>query len=169
MIIPAILEKKLPALRKKLKLTSTFSKVAHIDIMDGRFVPNRTIPPSELKNAKTKLSVTVHLMSYYPEMYLHDLKDAGVKRVLVHVESTSKLAEVLMTGRSMGLQMGVVLNPRTSIKRVKPVSHLIKEILVMSVQPGFSGQRFRPSALIKIKKLSKLYPCEGKPGRGLPS
>jgi ribulose-phosphate 3-epimerase len=129
----------------------------HVDVMDGRFVPNITIGPlvvAAVRKATTK-PVDVHLMIVEPERYLHDFAEAGADHLLVHCEpsSTIHLDRTLSQIRELGKVAGVVLNPATPLVLIEHVLELCGVVLLMTVNPGFGGQKFLPSVLPKISAL----------------
>ena len=129
----------------------------HVDVMDGRFVPNLTIGPivvSCLRKA-TRKPLDVHLMIVEPERYLDDFAKAGADHLLVHCESsaTIHLHRTLSHIRDLGKKPGVVLNPGTSLSQIEYVLDLVDIVLIMTVNPGFGGQKFIASMLPKISAL----------------
>jgi ribulose-phosphate 3-epimerase len=132
----------------------------HIDVMDGRFVPNITIGPLivEAVRRSTKLPLNVHLMIVEPERYLAAFAEAGADHLLVQAEpsSTVHLHRVLSQIRDLGKRAGVVLDPATSLENLHYVLHLCDVVLVMTVNPGFAGQKFLPEILPKIRGLRRL-------------
>jgi ribulose-phosphate 3-epimerase len=132
----------------------------HVDVMDGRFVPNITIGPvvvGAVRKATTK-PVDVHLMIVEPEHYLDDFAKAGADHLLVHCEpsSTIHLHRTLSHIRALGKVAGVVLNPATPLSQIEYVLHLCGIVLIMTVNPGFGGQEFLPEMLPKIAALRRL-------------
>jgi ribulose-phosphate 3-epimerase len=129
----------------------------HVDVMDGRFVPNLTIGPIVVEALRkvTKKPLDVHLMMVEPEHYLDDFARAGADHLLVHCEqsATIHLHRVLSHIRSLGKVPGVVLNPGTSLTEIEYVLDLVDIVLIMTVNPGFGGQKFLPSMLPKISTL----------------
>ncbi len=127
----------------------------HVDVMDGRFVPNITIGPVVVEAVRraTKLPVDVHLMIVEPERYVDAFRKAGADRISVHVETSPHLHRTLQHIRSTGARAGVVLDPHTSEDSIRYVLGDLDLVLVMSVNPGFGGQSFIPSALTKIRAL----------------
>src|SRR3972149_5601042 len=127
----------------------------HVDVMDGRFVPNLTIGPvvvSALRSA-TRLPLDVHLMIETPERYLEDFARAGADILTVHVETCSHLHSTVEQIKGLGVKAGISLNPGTSLSTLEEVLPLVDLVLVMSVNPGFSGQAFIPGSLDKVKRL----------------
>jgi ribulose-phosphate 3-epimerase len=127
----------------------------HIDVMDGRFVPNLTFGPVVYKNIRdiTKLPLDVHLMVIEPEKYIQDWISIGADIISIQVESTVHLDRTLNLVRSLGASPSVVVNPSTPIELIFPVLSIVDQVLVMSVNPGFSGQKFIPYTIDKIRSL----------------
>jgi ribulose-phosphate 3-epimerase len=127
----------------------------HLDVMDGRFVPNITIGPLIVRAARaaTRLPLDVHLMIVEPERYVADFVEAGADLISVHVEASPNLDRTVHRIRELGAKAGVVLNPHTPEDAVRYVLDAVDVVLVMSVNPGFGGQRFLPSALAKVRSL----------------
>jgi len=151
-ISPSILNAK----KLKLKDLEKVCKRVHIDVMDGKFVKNTTrFSPVWVKKHKTKLIKDVHLMTLNPERQIINYKKAGAKVINFHVEigKTEKLIQLCKKNK---LKISLALNPKTSVKKIKPFLKDIDEVLVMSVNPGKGGQRFIKSSLKKIREIRKL-------------
>jgi ribulose-phosphate 3-epimerase len=129
----------------------------HIDIMDGHFVPNITMGPFivEACNRASKLPLDVHLMIEKPEAHLEAFAKAGADHLTVHVETCPHLYRTLQYIKSLGCKAGVTLNPGTPVGALESVLHLADLVLVMSVNPGFSGQAFIPESVAKVKDIRK--------------
>jgi ribulose-phosphate 3-epimerase len=127
----------------------------HVDVMDGHFVPNLTMGPFIVKACRrvTQLPLDVHLMIESPENLLEAFAQAGSSILTVHVETCPNLHRTLQTIRELGCKAGVVLNPATPVDLVEPVLHMVDLVLVLSVNPGFSGQSFLPEVLPKLTVL----------------
>jgi ribulose-phosphate 3-epimerase len=138
---------------------------AHVDVMDGRFVPNMTIGPLVVKALKrsTKLPLDVHLMIVEPERYVEDFAQAGADIITVHAEACTHLHRVLQQIRGLGKRAGVSLNPHTPEDVLRYVLELTDLVLVMSVNPGFGGQDFIPAVLPKISRIRAMIRASGKP------
>src|SRR5260370_39284613 len=137
----------------------------HVDVMDGRFVPNLTIGPvvvEAVRRVATK-PLDVHLMIVEPERYLDAFSRAGADHIMVHCEpsSTVHLHRTLSQIRDLGKVAGTVLNPATPLAQIEEVLDLVGIILVMTVNPGFGGQKFLPSMLPKIRALRRLCDDRG--------
>jgi len=130
----------------------------HVDIMDGHFVPNLTIGPPVLESLKGKvgLPMDVHMMVERPSDYIPDFARAGASYLTVHVEADMHLHRTLQAIREKGMKAGVALNPSTPLSSVEMVLDDIDLLLVMTVNPGFGGQKFIRSMLGKIKKASEM-------------
>jgi ribulose-phosphate 3-epimerase len=129
----------------------------HVDVMDGNFVPNITMGPFLVATFKraTKLPLDVHLMIEQPERYLGTFAKAGASHLTVHVETCPQLPETLKQIKSLGCLAGVTLNPATPVSAIEPVLHLADLVLVLSVNPGFSGQTFMPETVSKVAQIRK--------------
>ncbi len=130
----------------------------HIDVMDGRFVPNITIGPGPVKWLRkiTKLPFDVHLMIENPERYIDSFADAGSDIITVHVEAASHLHRTITLIKEKGIKAGVSLNPATPLVQIEPVLNDIDVLLIMTVNPGFGGQKFIGQSLPKIRKAREM-------------
>ena len=131
----------------------------HLDVMDGHFVPNLTIGPQAVSALRplTKLPLDVHLMIEQPEKYLASFIEAGADRVTVHAEACPNLPAVVRQARGLGVHVGVALRPQTGIEVLTPCLEEIDLALLMTVNPGFGGQKFMPEVLPKIEALRKIF------------
>src|ERR1700691_3165083 len=131
--------------------------VIHVDIMDGHFVPNISlgIPVLASLRKASRLPLDVHLMIEQPELYIEDFVRAGGSRVLVHQEATVHLDRALTMIRELGAEAGVAINPGTPVATLTDVLDKVDTVLVMSVNPGFGGQKFIPGAIEKIRQLNQ--------------
>ena len=138
------------------------ASILHFDVMDGHFVPNITIGLPVLKSlAKmTRLPIDAHLMITEPGRYASQFVDAGAKMVSVHVEADPHLHRTLMSIKSAGAQAGVVLNPATPVSAVEEALLFADYVLVMSVNPGFGGQKFIEESVAKVRRLRQLIQDE---------
>ena len=129
--------------------------VIHVDVMDGHFVPNLSIgvPVVASLHKATRLPLDVHLMIERPEEYVERFAKAGAARILVHQEATVHLDRALSMIRESGAQAGAVINPATPVAMLTDVLDKVDTVLVMSVNPGFGGQKFIPGAIEKIRQL----------------
>lgn len=136
----------------------------HVDVMDGHFVPNLTIGPAVVKAVRgaTDLPFDVHLMISPVDPYIDAFVEAGADILTVHPEAGPHLHRTLQTIRAAGAKAGVALNPATPASVIEPVLDDIDLVLVMSVNPGFGGQKFIPSQLAKIEKVRALIDASGR-------
>jgi len=129
----------------------------HIDVMDGHFVPNITIGPEVINKLRkyTSLPFDVHLMISPVHDFIKNFAEAGADIITIHPEATNDLVSSIQKIKSFNKKVGISLNPETSVKKVLPVLKLIDLVLVMSVNPGFGGQKFIKDTLEKVKILRK--------------
>jgi ribulose-phosphate 3-epimerase len=132
--------------------------ILHVDVMDGHFVPNITVGLPVVKSLAsfTRLPIDAHLMITDPGTYAPQFAEAGAQMVSVHVEADPNLHRTLMAIRSAGAQAGVVLNPATPLSAIEEALQFVNYVLVMSVNPGFGGQKFISQSLDKVKGLRQL-------------
>jgi ribulose-phosphate 3-epimerase len=130
----------------------------HLDVMDGRFVPNISYGPMviEFMRKTTKKPFDVHLMILEPEKFTEEFKKAGADHVTVHIEACPNLHRNLQQIRSLGMKAGVAINPHTPVSLLIDVLQEIDQVIVMSVNPGYGAQKFIPHSLSKIRELRKL-------------
>jgi ribulose-phosphate 3-epimerase len=130
----------------------------HIDVMDGHFVPNITIGPEVIKRLRpvTKLTFDVHLMISPVNNFIKDFADAGADIITFHPEATENISETIKLIKKLGKKVGVSLKPKSQINLIEDYLREIDLILIMSVEPGFGGQKFMPEVLNKMKKLRSL-------------
>ena len=156
MIAPSILSADFARLAGEIESVERGgADLLHLDIMDGHFVPNMTIGPPVVASIRkcTKIPLDVHLMIEDPGRYVDEFISAGANWISVHVETDAHLNRTIQHIRSQGVRAGVALNPATPVGALDEVIPDVDYILVMSVNPGFGGQRFISSALQKIRKL----------------
>lgn len=134
------------------------AEVIHYDVMDGHFVPNLTIGPLVLKDIRkcTKLPIDVHLMIENPDQYIPDFAKAGADWISVHVETCPHLHRTIQLIKELGKKAGVVLNPHTPLSSIDEILPEVDFVLIMSVNPGFGGQKLIPSCIDKIAKLKAI-------------
>lgn len=139
----------------------------HIDVMDGNFVPNITMGPAIISSLRktTKLPFDVHLMIDNPDRYIESFSHAGADIITVHAEATNHLYRTIDLIKSFDKRAGVSLNPATPLAQVEDVIRHIDLLLIMTVNPGFGGQKFIPSSLSKIARANKMM--EGLPQKPL--
>ena len=158
-ISPSILSADFSQLGNEIrKLEQGGADLIHVDVMDGHFVPNLTIGPPVIKNLikYTKLPFDVHLMISPVHEYIENYANAGADIITIHPEATGNLKESISLIKKFGKKVGVSLNPKTEIKTLIDEIDNIDLVLVMSVNPGFGGQKFMPEVLDKIKELKRI-------------
>jgi ribulose-phosphate 3-epimerase len=159
LIAPSVLSADFSKLGEEIEtLEKAGADWIHVDVMDGHFVPNITMGPLvvEAIRRRTALPIDVHLMIENPERFVSDFKDAGASLISVQVEACVHLNRTVQMIREAGLQAGVVLNPSTPVEDVRFILEYVYFILIMSVNPGFGGQRFIPNSIRKIRSMKML-------------
>lgn len=156
-IAPSILSADFSNLEKSLQRTKE-TKWLHVDVMDGHFVPNITIGPLVVKGLRkiTDQVLDTHLMITDPLQYAAEFVKAGSDRITFHIEAVDNPKEVIKALRDLNTKVGISIKPKTDVDAIKELLPLIDQVLVMSVEPGFGGQKFMESALDKISELSSL-------------
>ncbi|MBI4536730.1 MAG: ribulose-phosphate 3-epimerase [candidate division NC10 bacterium] len=156
-IAPSVLSADFASLAEEIAKVETAADLLHVDVMDGHFVPNITVGPLvvEAMRKRTRLPLDVHLMIEAPERYIAAFARAGAASLTVHVETCPHLHRTLQQIREAGPKVGVSLNPATPLAALDYVLPDVDLVLVMSVNPGFGGQRFIPAALGKIAELAQ--------------
>jgi len=155
LIAPSILSADFSNLSQQIRLTEMGgADWIHCDVMDGHFVPNITIGPVIVKAARkiTKLPVDVHLMIENPDKYLKAFVDAGANYLSVHVEEVVHLNRTITRIKELGCKAGVVINPATPVNSIIDVAEYIDLLLIMTVNPGFGGQKFIPNSIRRIEE-----------------
>ena len=158
-ISPSILAADFSQLGNEIKrLEEGGADMIHVDVMDGHFVPNLTIGPPVIKALRkyTKLPFDVHLMISPVHKYIEDYAKAGANIITIHPEATSNLKESIDLIKKLNVKVGVSLNPDTKIDVIENILDQVDLVLVMSVYPGFGGQKFIPDVVRKIENLGKL-------------
>jgi len=158
-ISPSILSADFSQLGNEIKrLEEGGADMIHVDVMDGHFVPNLTMGPPVIKALRkfTKLQFDVHLMISPVHKYIQDYADAGADIITIHPEATDNLHDSINHIKKLNKKVGVSLNPETKIDVLTNFLNEIDLILIMSVNPGFGGQKFMPEVLSKIKELKKI-------------
>ena len=157
-IVPAILSHNLADAQNKIKLVEPLVRRVQIDVMDGNFVDNKTLSVDEYANIKTPLIREAQLMVREPEAYLNDCKNFGIDLVEFHLESLGNPWSVIQKSKSLGLKVGIALNPNTPLERAREYLQSVDLVLLMSVNPGFGGQEFISETIQRIKLLRAMWP-----------
>ena len=158
-ISPSILSADFSQLGKEIKrLEDGGADLIHVDVMDGHFVPNLTIGPPVIKALKKNCSIEfdVHLMISPVHKYIEAYSEAGADIITIHPEATEDLNASVAKIKKLKKKVGLSLNPETKVEIIKDYLHIIDLVLIMSVNPGFGGQKFMPEVLEKIKELKKI-------------
>ena len=158
-ISPSILSADFSQLGNEIKrLEEGGADLIHVDVMDGHFVPNLTIGPPVIKALKKNCSIKfdVHLMISPVHKYIDAYADAGADIITIHPEATDDLSASIKKIKDLGKKVGVSLNPETKVSVIKDHLNQIDLVLIMSVNPGFGGQKFMPEVLDKIKELKNI-------------
>lgn len=139
------------------------AELLHIDVMDGLFVPSIAYGPNWVKalRPKTKMILDVHLMAVDPERYIDEFAQAGADIIGVHYEATNHIHRALQQIKGHGIKAEVVINPGTAVSLIEPVLHMVDQVLIMTVNPGFGGQKFLPETIDKIATLAKIKAEKG--------
>lgn len=158
-IAPSILSADFGNFARDVKrLESAGADLVHIDVMDGHFVDNLTFGAGVVSalRAQTHLFFDVHMMVENPEKYVEDFAKAGADSMSIHVEATHHIHGALQKIKNAGMKASVVINPGTSVEAIKTVLPLVDMVLVMTVNPGFGGQKFIPEMMDKVRELAQI-------------
>ncbi len=157
-VVPAILTEDLKALETMLRQAETFTCYVQLDVMDGQFVPSRSVTWKQIAGISTELTWEAHLMVVHPEEQFEGFKQAGARKVIFHFEATNSPRDVISKARSLGLEVGIAINPETPVSAIIPLVSDVDGILFLSVNPGFYGSKFIPEVLNKLVELRRARP-----------
>ncbi|MFP4197033.1 MAG: ribulose-phosphate 3-epimerase [Methanomassiliicoccales archaeon] len=163
-IAPSILSADFSNLGKELERAEACgADWIHIDVMDGNFVPNITLGPCVIRDVRpyTSLPFDVHLMIMHPERFIREFSEAGADYITIHTEATENIEGTLERISAEGIGAGLSLNPSTPFEAVEPYMHLIDLLLIMTVNPGFSGQTFMHDVVPKIRQAREFIDHSG--------
>jgi ribulose-phosphate 3-epimerase len=157
-VVPAILTYDPQALAKMVRQAETFADFVQIDIMDGRFVPSRSIVCSDIVDLIPKLRWEAHLMVKQPEEQLDCFARAGAEKIVFHFESTTTPLRIIEQIRHLGTKVGLAVNPETTLATMIPLVDSVDSVLFLTVHPGFYGAKFLPEVLEKVAELRSRKP-----------
>ncbi len=156
-ISPSILSADFSRLGDEIKKVEKYSDMLHVDVMDGHFVPNITFGPPMVKSIKkaTHLPLDVHLMIENPEKYILAFAEAGADMICFHAETVKDIGKTVEAIKKSGAKVAIALNPATPVSKIEKFVGKVDMVLLMTVNPGFGGQKFIEDVLPKIEKLRK--------------
>jgi ribulose-phosphate 3-epimerase len=157
-IVPAILTNDPAALEKMVRAADNFTDYAQIDIMDDKFVHSHSISFGDVAPLKPKFRWEAHLMVQHPENYLQGFKQAGAQKIILHFEAKTDREKTVKSIRELGMQVGLAVKPKTTVKDFAPLVEQVDSVLFLSVEPGFYGAPFIPAVLKKIIEFRELFP-----------
>ena len=164
LIAPSLLASDFANLQKECEMiNNSAADWYHLDVMDGVFVPNISfgIPVIDFMNRHAKKPLDVHLMIVQPERYINDFKNVGANILTVHIEASTHLHRTLQSIKQEGMQAGVALNPHTSVDLLEPTLEETDLVCMMSVNPGFGGQKFIEGTYRKVERLKSMIDKAG--------
>jgi ribulose-phosphate 3-epimerase len=157
-VVPAILTDDPESLEVMIRQAESFTGYVQVDIMDGQFVPSRSVTAKHLRDISIKLEWEAHLMVNAPESYFEDFRRAGAKKVVFHYESTDIPQEVISQARKSGLGVGLAINPETPVSDILSLLGEVDSVLLLTVNPGYYGSPFIPEVLDKVAELRAASP-----------
>ncbi|KPN79676.1 Ribulose-phosphate 3-epimerase [Apilactobacillus kunkeei] len=162
-VAPSILSADYLNLQRDIEKVEKEAELLHIDVMDGSFVPAISYGPNWVPQIRkiSNLVLDVHLMVVNPERFVDEFADKGADIIGVHVEATPHIHRALQMIKNKGVKAEVVINPGTPVEAIKPVLYMVDQVLVMTVNPGFGGQKFLDETVKKIKQLDDIKKTEG--------
>lgn len=163
-IAPSLLSADFANLEKEVReIEKSGADLLHLDMMDGHFVPNLTfgVPIINAIRKHTKLPFDIHMMVFNPEKYLGELEKVGVQMISFHQEASIHQDRIIQEIKERKIKAGIAINPATSINNIEPILPILDYVLIMSVNPGFGGQKFIYYTLEKVKKLKKIIQNNG--------
>jgi ribulose-phosphate 3-epimerase len=156
-IIPAILAEKFDEFLLRLRQAESFTDYIQIDLMDGIFVPSKSILPEKINDVSTPLSFEVHLMAEDPLDFMNRIDNRGMKKVIFHFESKVEHYELVKRIRDRGLTTGLAIRPETEIDEFRGIAEYVDSLLFLTVDPGRYGSLFKPEVLKKIQKAKNIF------------
>ena len=158
-IAPSILSADLSKVNEEIKEVEKYANLIHVDIMDGIFVPNATVDANFVKTIRTKVPLDVHLMVHEPSnYYLKGFIDAGACSITIHEEACKDPAKQIDFIRQNKIKPAISIKPKTPLDRIKKYLGMVDMVLIMTVEPGWAGQKFIQDVMPKVRELRKLKP-----------
>jgi len=157
-IVPAILTDSEAALSRMVSVANGFAPFVQVDIMDGVFVPTVSVRAEELQRQDIRFAWEAHLMVAHPLAHLESFMRAGATRIIFHVEALDEAELVILQARSLGLEVGVALNPPTPVAAAESLLFSVDSVLLMTVYPGYYGAAFVPEVMEKVSQVRSLHP-----------
>ncbi len=158
-IAPSILSADLSKINQEIKEVEKYADLIHVDIMDGIFVPSTTVNANFVRTIKTKIPLDVHLMVHEPsESYIRGFIDAGAYSITIHEEACKNPAKQIEFIKKNKIRACISIKPKTSIERIRKYLEIVDMVLIMTVEPGWAGQKFMSSTMSKVEELRKLKP-----------
>ena len=157
-VVPAILTDSKSELSHMVSLANGFAPFVQVDLMDGVFVPSRSVEIDDLRNQGIEFKWEAHLMVAHPLLHLEALRNLGAARVIFHVESGDEPALVVLHARSLGLGVGMAINPPTPVTSLEPYLRAVDSVLLMTVYPGYYGAPFVPEVMEKVGQVRAFRP-----------
>ena len=157
-LVPAILTEDPKILETMIRLAETFTDYVQVDVMDGQFVPSRSISWADMEGLPVKLRWEVHLMVQHPEEYLAGFRRVGAQRAIFHYEAGQSPQKVIAAARTLGLEAGLAVNPETPVSAILSLVDELDSVLFLSVNPGFYGSQFIPEVMAKVAELRRIRP-----------
>jgi ribulose-phosphate 3-epimerase len=158
-VVPALLTDSAAALSTMVSVAAGLASFVQVDVMDGQFVPARSITADDLQSTAMPFDWEAHLMVQCPEMYFAPMKRAGAQRVIFHEEASGDPVASIRAARELGLDVGLALNPETPVDTVLHLLHRVDVLLLLAVTPGYYGSPFVPAVLDKVRELRTLAPA----------
>ncbi len=157
-LVPAILTDDPSTLEKMVHQAESFTDYVQIDIMDGHFVPSRSVPWEHVAGLSINIKWEAHLMVAHPEKYLEGFTQAGASKIIFHYEATASPREVIHQIRNLGIEVGLAINPETPVSATAAYIREVDSVLLLTVTPGFYGSKFIPEVMDKVAELRDIHP-----------
>jgi len=157
-IVPAILTDDLTTLERMVHQAKSFTDYVQVDIMDGHFVPSRSVTPEQVASLSIELKWEAHLMVNHPERYGEFFQKAGASKIIFHHEATPSPQKVISRIKNLGLEAGLAINPETPVSAIVPYINDLDSVLLLTVTPGFYGSQFIPEVMGKVAELRNIHP-----------